>query len=85
VIRRIQGGDRRPDILIADYHLDEGRTGLAAIDQICRTMGRQAPAIVITADRSPDVLDRVRARGLHLLNKPIRPAKLRALMSHMLS
>ena len=44
----------------------------------------QLPAIVITADRSAELEEAVRARGYGLLRKPIRPAALRALMTNML-
>jgi hypothetical protein len=40
--------------------------------------------LIITADRSAEVLKLVQGRGFHLLQKPIKPAKLRALMSHLL-
>ena len=74
-----------PDLLVADYHLDNGRTGIEAIDGIRAAAGAEIPGIVITADHSSEVLRQVRGRGFYLLNKPIRPAKLRALMSHILS
>jgi hypothetical protein len=35
---------------------------------------------VITADRSARVRDEARAEGAHVLNKPVKPASLRALM-----
>jgi CheY-like chemotaxis protein len=38
------------------------------------------PAILITADRSRHVREEAQAGGVHLLNKPIKPAALRALM-----
>jgi hypothetical protein len=38
------------------------------------------PAILITADRSPEVRDEARNAGIHLLHKPVKPASLRALM-----
>jgi CheY-like chemotaxis protein len=45
-----------------------------------RPDGRDVPAIVITADRSTRVRDAARAEGAHVLNKPVKPASLRALM-----
>jgi Na+/proline symporter/signal transduction histidine kinase len=72
-----------PDGLLVDYHLDGGN-GIAAIRQLRarlgRPDGRDVPAIVITADRSARVRDEARAEGAHVLNKPIKPASLRALM-----
>jgi signal transduction histidine kinase/CheY-like chemotaxis protein len=72
-----------PDGLLVDYHLDGGN-GIAAIRELRghlgRPAGRDVPAIVITADRSARVRDEARAEGAHVLNKPIKPASLRALM-----
>jgi hypothetical protein len=42
------------------------------------------PAIVITADRSTVLEDKVRQRNYGLLRKPIKPAALRALMTNTL-
>jgi len=72
-----------PDGLLVDYHLDGGN-GIAAIRQLRghlgQSGGRDVPAIVITADRSACVRDEARAEGAHVLNKPVKPASLRALM-----
>jgi len=72
-----------PDGLVVDYHLDGGN-GIAAIRELRRHLsradGRDIPAIVITADRSAHVRDEARAEGAHVLNKPVKPASLRALM-----
>jgi CheY-like chemotaxis protein len=72
-----------PDGLLVDYHLDGGN-GIATIRQLRghlgRSGGRDVPAIVITADRSVCVRDEARAEGAHVLNKPVKPASLRALM-----
>jgi CheY-like chemotaxis protein len=72
-----------PDGLLVDYHLDGGN-GIAAIRELRRDLGRpdgrDVPAIVITADRSARVRDEARAESAHVLNKPVKPASLRALM-----
>ena len=49
--------------LLVDYHLDRGN-GVAAIREIRRRFGENIPAILITADRSPQC-PRRRARGKH--------------------
>jgi Na+/proline symporter/signal transduction histidine kinase/ActR/RegA family two-component response regulator len=68
-----------PDIILADFHLDDG-TGLEAISAL-RAQGRpQVPVIVITADPSAEVLREVRMQGHALLRKPLKAAALRALM-----
>mgnify|MGYP001255535069 CR=1 FL=1 len=68
-----------PDGLLVDYHLDGGN-GIGAIAELRRRLGRHVPAILITADRSAHVREEARAEGVHLLNKPIKPASLRALI-----
>ena len=69
-----------PDGFLVDYHLD-GDNGVAAIAALRRRLGRHVPAIVITADRSPHVREEARAEAAHVLNKPLKPASLRALIT----
>ncbi|MEZ5543751.1 MAG: PAS-domain containing protein [Lysobacteraceae bacterium] len=63
-----------PDLLLLDYHLDDGCTGL----QAWRVLGLDVPAIVITADRSEAVKQEIESLGLLLLYKPLRPLALRS-------
>jgi signal transduction histidine kinase len=69
-----------PDALLVDYHLDTG-DGIAAIHALRQRFGAELTAILITADRGPRVREEARACGIQLLNKPIRPAALRALLA----
>lgn len=65
--------------LLVDYHLDRGN-GLGAIRDIRRRFGDRLPAILITADRSPHVRAAARDEQIAVLNKPVKPASLRALI-----
>ena len=65
--------------LLVDYHLDRGN-GVAAIREIRRRFGENIPAILITADRSPNVRAAAREEKIAVLNKPVKPASLRALL-----
>jgi CheY-like chemotaxis protein len=69
-----------PDALLVDYHLDDGN-GINAIAQLRRRFGADLVAILITADRSPHVREEARTYGVQLLNKPVKPAALRALLT----
>jgi CheY-like chemotaxis protein len=69
-----------PNGLLVDYHLDQGN-GIAAIADIRRRFGADMPAILITADRSPAVREEAREHGIQVLNKPLKPAALRALLA----
>ncbi len=66
-----------PDVIIADYHLDSG-DGVAAIRALREQFGRSTPAILATADRSPEVRDRASRADILVMNKPLKPAPLRA-------
>ena len=72
-----------PDLIIADYRLQGGVTGLEAIATLRRRWG-ELPAIVVTADHGADVQAEVSGAGLYLLHKPVRPARLRSLITHVL-
>ncbi len=78
-------GHGRPDVVVADYHLDNGHTGDAAIASVRIHCGSDVPAVVITADRTPELRDDLTAQGLHLLTKPVKPAQLRALLTRLVT
>jgi DNA-binding response OmpR family regulator len=68
-------------VVILDYHLDHS-TGIDLFLEI--KAQQEAPAIngiLVTADRSEEVKRLADECGLVLLNKPVRPAALRALVS----
>jgi len=75
-------GARRfaPDIVIADYHLDEG-DGLEAITRLRWRLGPGLHAVLLTADRSPEVRAEAQKKNAHVLHKPLKPAALRALLT----
>ncbi|MGI9355174.1 MAG: hybrid sensor histidine kinase/response regulator, partial [Rhizobiaceae bacterium] len=74
--------DIKPDITIADYHLDTG-TGVEVVAE-ARALGtHEFSAILVTADRSAAVRAIAKAADMTLLNKPLKPAALRALLSRV--
>lgn len=77
---KIQDIGDRPDILLVDYHLDDG-TGVDAVVSLRWKFGADLPAILITADRSRAVRAEAEEKGIELLNKPVKPAVLRARLS----
>jgi Na+/proline symporter/signal transduction histidine kinase len=78
-ISAIEAAGGRVTGLLVDYHLDRGN-GVAAIRDIRRRFGENIPAILITADRSPKVRAAAREENMTVLNKPVKPASLRALL-----
>jgi signal transduction histidine kinase/CheY-like chemotaxis protein len=75
----------RPDVVLADYHLANGDSGLRVVEFIRATHGKDIAAIIITADRSSDTADKAMKVGCEVLRKPIKPAELRALVLHLLA
>jgi Na+/proline symporter/signal transduction histidine kinase/CheY-like chemotaxis protein len=76
--------DGAPDAIIADFHLDEG-DGLSAIAELRQQLGYNAPAILATADRSQEVREAAARADVALLNKPVKPAPLRAQLRRCLA
>ena len=73
-------GRALPDMILADYHLDVG-TGLDAIHAVRKAAGLDIPAVIITADHSPEVQRMLREREVPLLRKPLRAAALRSVVA----
>ena len=69
-----------PDILLIDYHLDDGN-GIDAVVQLRWRFGSDLPAALITADRGPQVREEATEKSIAILNKPLKPAALRAILA----
>ena len=84
VDKHLRSIDRLPDIVVADYHLDGNEVGVAAIEAV-RAILPGIPALVVTADHSPETAEAARAIQAMLLQKPVSPGRLRASVSHLLA
>ena len=74
-----------PDLLLADYRLPQGSTGLEALGAIRRQWPqRRLPAIVITGSSLGGHEDEALTHDFHLLIKPVLPNKLRAMIAFKL-
>ncbi|GAA5187587.1 NahK/ErcS family hybrid sensor histidine kinase/response regulator [Ferrimonas gelatinilytica] len=70
-----------PDIILADYHLDQGQTGLEAMERLRERYGLDLPGILITADTRKELMEEVESKGFGFMAKMVRPAALRAMIS----
>lgn len=73
------------DLILCDYRLRDGRTGIEAIQILREAFGATIPAALLTGDTATDTIQAIRASGLPVLHKPLKPAKLRAFLSHLLA
>lgn len=82
-ITATRGEQKRPDLICADYRLNDG-TGLDAILHVRAAYGYAIPALVITADQAPDVDREIKLHGHPKLMKPVKAAMLRALATEVM-
>ena len=74
-----------PALVIADYRLEHGETGVAAIDLAARSASAAAlPAIVVTGSSMTGHDKEALEHDFHLLIKPVLPNKLRAMIAFKL-
>ena len=73
-----------PDLMIVDFHLDDAVRGDEAITRLRRTWTRSLPAILLTGDTSPDKLRLLQGIDTPVLHKPVRPLRLRQLVTRLL-
>jgi signal transduction histidine kinase/CheY-like chemotaxis protein len=81
--RSVAAAIGRPDLIACDYRLPGGESALALVEQLRAAFGAPVPAFLISGDTDPEVLRAAEASGLTLLHKPVRPARLRALVSRL--
>jgi CheY-like chemotaxis protein len=76
--------DRPPELIVCDYRLAAGEDGLALIARLHAAIGEPVPAVLVTADTTPEAAAAARVAHVPLLHKPTSPIKLRALMTRLL-
>lgn len=81
-LAELAAAEGRIDMILADYHLNN-EDGISVIRALRTRARRPIPAVMITADRTPAVADLAVAHDVHVLRKPVKPAALRAAMSHV--
>ena len=77
-------GERRPQLIIADYRLREDENGVDAIEALRKRFKINTPAILVSGSTSPELAELAKTHGLHILTKPVMPGKLRTLINFKL-
>lgn len=82
--RQVDNFHAESDLLIVDYHLDDGCNGVDAVASINARRGTPLPALMITANYSNELKQQVRELGHTLMHKPVRPMKLKTALCHLM-
>jgi CheY-like chemotaxis protein len=75
---------KAPAVLVVDYRLRDNVNGIAVIHSMRRRFGQDIPAVIISGESSAEELAQIKASGLPMLHKPVRPAKLRSMIFFLL-
>ncbi len=69
-----------PDLLLMDFHLDDGDNGIDLAAELLAQWDGDVPCVIISAENTNTVKARAQQAGWQFLQKPLRPAALRALL-----
>ena len=83
-LKELRERSLRPSLIIADYRLVDGKTGVRETKQMWDVLGRM-PAIVITGDTGEDTLREIETAGCALLHKPVDPYELQRRTHQMIA
>jgi len=72
------------DLILADYHLDNDENGVDVVGEINRRRAVPAPVLMITANYTNELKQHIRELGYLLMNKPVKPLKLRSVLNHVI-
>ncbi|WP_353859566.1 PAS domain S-box protein [Azospirillum formosense] len=83
-VDKLRSVSRKPDIIIADYRLREGKVGTDAILDIRRLFDAEIPAIIVTGETGPECQRDAVRHGFGLMHKPVTPRQLAGAMERSL-
>jgi CheY-like chemotaxis protein len=81
--RQLDTAGQPVDLILADYHLDNDVNGVDVVAEINRQRATAAPVLMITANYTNELKQHIRTLGYLLMNKPVKPLKLRSVLTHL--
>ena len=79
------GSKKRPDLILADYNLPNGLTGIDVSRKLRRDLDLQIPCIVLTGDVSTEALRDIALHDCVQFNKPVKMRELTSAIDKLLS
>ena len=68
--------DAEPKLIISDFHLLDGSTGVEAVISIRKDIGKTVPAFIVSGDTSKMVQDARSLENSAIMSKPVNTARL---------
>jgi two-component system, sensor histidine kinase len=75
-LERLSRIGRRPDIIIADYRLRDGKIGTDAIRNIRERIGSTVPGVILTGETGSECQQDAARYNLDIAHKPVTPRQL---------
>jgi PAS domain S-box-containing protein len=72
-----------PEIVISDYRLAGGETGVEVIAAVRDAFGQQLPAFIITGDTDPTLIRSIASKGIRVQHKPFELDELQGCIAEM--
>ena len=83
MLEKLVSIQRMPDLIVSDYRLQGEENGIDVVARLREEFNAQVPALLITGDTGMEQLREAEESGLHVLHKPLNPARLRALIANL--
>jgi signal transduction histidine kinase len=83
-LERLADRGERPSLIVSNYHLQSGRSGIEAIEHLRDAFEASIPGFLMSGDTGSELLELTRAKGYFLLHKPVNPMRLRAVLNRIL-
>ncbi len=80
----IAGGMAKPDLVLADYNLPNGKNGAVVAAMIREALDRPVPAIILTGDISAGTASTAALQHCSQLNKPVKLNELASAIQRLL-
>jgi signal transduction histidine kinase/methylmalonyl-CoA mutase cobalamin-binding subunit len=75
--------DRHPDVVLCDLSLADAEDGIKVVERLRRECGSGVAYAFVTGESAPERIAEARATGYPITFKPTTPAKLRAILEHL--
>lgn len=81
---RVAGSANKPALIISDFRLPDGFSGIQAVERLREILQQPVPAVLQTGDTDPALAREALEKSYALLHKPYDPIQLRTLMASLL-